>query len=559
MTHGSLDTNSSPLWADLVAAALLGTERRPPAMPPVGGALGDLLGRLAPGEDPPAALLGAAAAVALYQRAGWAPPAGGAPPFPPCPPDDLAPCLPRAGEHLAQMLAGTHAAALPEWLAALAASGRGAPAALLPALLDYGQVAVGVRSSISNTLGSGAAQQLADAGRPDLRPLIVAVLGARGRWLAGLNPAWDYALVPDHSPAGEEATALWETGSRHVRRAVLRQLRGADPARARELLAATWATEKADERATLLLSFGQGLSIADEPFLEQALDDRAERVRHIAANLLAFLPDSRLSRRMIARLTPLLTWQPGRLLQRASLSVALPADYDEGMRRDGVAHKPAGPGVGEKAWWLGQMLELAPPATWGAEWGATPGEILAAKLPKEWRDLLLASWASAARRHADQPWLEALVDHARSGKAKLSLSELLPALPPARREQIALGQLQGDVHLAGDSPALAALRSLPGIWGHALARAALAALSRHLSAGDKAQRSDWHLRTALETFALHMPPADLADETAAMFSDEMRELPYSGAGDHPVRGADALPCRHARHPARGRGGYAAST
>ncbi|MBX0331090.1 hypothetical protein K2Z83_25905 [Oscillochloris sp. ZM17-4] len=502
MRHGPLTPACAPLWADLVATALLGTERRAPALPVAGGALGDLLGRLAPGDDPAGALLGAAAAVALYRRAGWLPPASAAQPFPPAPPDDLPPCSARAGAHLAQMLAGTYAAALPEWLAALASAGRAAPASLLPALLDHGR------------------------NHEDLRPVIVAALGARGRWLAGLNPDWEYASGAG-AAAQEDATPLWETGSPAARLMLLAGLRAREPERARDLLAASWASEKVDDRERFLAALAQGLCMADEPFLEQALNDRSERVRKAAADLLATLPESALAQRMAARVAPLLRWQPGRLLQRASIDVALPEEYDKAMQRDGIVRKPARSGMGEKAWWLSQMIEQIPPDAWCKLWGASPDEILKAKLPKEWRDLLLSSLSEAARRHGDQEWLEALIALRRADKKPGELAELLPALPPARREALALALLQAHQPLAGDHPALAALRSLAGPWGHDLSRAVLAALRRRLLASDKSSlRTDWRLHSALELFATRMP-ADLAAKVGAIISDELP--PWGGA------------------------------
>lgn len=487
------------IWGELVAAAMLGTDRRPPDLPAAGGELGALLGRLAASDDPPGELLGAAAAVASYQRAGWLPQPDSAPAFAPGPPDDLPACPARAGRHLAKMLAGEHEAALPEWLAALAASGRAAPAGLLPALLDQG-------------------------GKSDsIRALITPVLGARGRWLAGLNPDWGYAFAPPAPARDAELTALWETGTRAARQAALSQLRATDPARARDLLIATWTTEKADDRAAFLASLEQGLSMADEPFLEQALADRSVQVRKYAAHHLASLPESRLTARMVARLMPLLSWDPGRLLQRPGLAVSLPEECDASMERDGIIPRPMATLLGERAWWLSQMIELVPPARWCAAWGAAPGEILAARLPREWRELLLAGWAKAAARHRDQPWLEALVAMARAGEKSLKMGELLPALSPDRRTQIALELLTAGEPLSGGHPALPVLRSLPGPWDLALAWAALAALGRRFRADDEALRTDWGLRAALELLAARMP-ADLADEAAALIPEPMYQL-----------------------------------
>ena len=503
MPHGPLDTNSSPVWADLVAAALVGTDRRAPVLPPVGGALGELLGKIAPGADPAGALLGAAAAVSLYQRAGWLPPTGAAQPFPPCPPDDLLACSTRAGEHLAQLLTGTHAAALPEWLEALAAIGRTIPAAILPTLLERGRT------------------------EEPLRPRIVAVLGARGRWLANLNPDWGYGTMPGDVSAAEAVTFHWETGSRDARLTLLARLRAAEPERARELLAASWASEKVDERADFLATFAEGLSMADEPLLEQALNDRTERVRRVAADLLSRLPDSALNARMIARVSQLVRWIAG---AKPQIELTLPEAYDKSMQRDGIVRKPVSSGIGEKAWWLSQMLELIPPSVWCKLWDVRPVQIIAARMPREWRDLLLSSWSKAAQRHSDQEWLEKLIALRRSGNKLGSLTELLPYLLPARREQIILELLElKDESLAGDHPVLVALRAVPGPWSYTLARAVLTTLQRRMdNIVNKNQRSDWYLRSDLSEFALRIA-TDLVNEAVAIIPDAIREHPSFGS------------------------------
>ncbi|WP_129629087.1 DUF5691 domain-containing protein [Candidatus Oscillochloris fontis] len=509
MPATALDLTHTPDWADLVAAALLGTERRPPTLPAASGALAQRLERLDPAADAEAALLSASALVGLYRRAGWLPAATSATPFPLAPADDRPVCSPQAAWHLAQMLAGKHTVALPEWLAALAAHQQTPPPELLPVLLSYGHTRAGMRAAI------------------------IPVLGTRGRWLASLNPEWDYALLGDQTLSDAEITTLWETGSHAVRVALLAQVRSRNPAQARDLLITTWSSERADERLALLKTLAEGLSMADEPFLEQVLDDRSERVRKAAAALLAELPASRLVQRMVDRLTPLLHWTPGvgpRLpgvgqIKKPSLEVRLPEECDAAMQRDGIVLKPVSKKLGERAWWLNQMLEVVPPAVWAAAWGAVPQEILAAKISREWRGLLVGSWAEAARRSHDLTWLEVLVDLAQNGEKALSLEELLPALPPARREALVLALLKGGEALHGESPVLALLRMLPAPWSYALSRALLKVLGQRLR---QMNAQDWHLRAALEIFAQRIP-ADLAAEAIAQITNEMRELPYWGA------------------------------
>ena len=75
--------------------------------------------------------------------------------------------------------------------------------------------------------------------------IFVAVLGARGRWLARQNPEWASLLPPDTPEAVAE---LWQTGDRATRLLVLRTLRATTPDAGRTLLASTWDQEPPDER-----------------------------------------------------------------------------------------------------------------------------------------------------------------------------------------------------------------------------------------------------------------------------------------------------------------------
>lgn len=366
-------------WEQLVTVALLGTDRRTPP-------------GCEPGPGAAAAVLDAAAAETVRRRAGLRPARAARRPAPA--PEDPRPPLPApAARRLAMLLAdrpgtaagGRRGAApdlmelLPQWLATANARGFAAPPEALPALLD------------------------AARGRTDLRPAALRFAGPRALWLARLNPDWRFALrgtpgggtVPPGPGDGERVRRLWGEGLFAERVALLASLRARDPAGARELLASTWATERAEDRLMFLDSLRTRLTSADEPFLEQALADRSRNVRATAAELLSALPDSALAARMAARAVTCVSLD--RSLDRApvdprddsrdhaleprpsapAIAVEAPHECDAGMERDGVVAKPPG-GRGERSWWLGQLVEAAPLATWPARLGGRgPGEILA--------------------------------------------------------------------------------------------------------------------------------------------------------------------------------------
>jgi hypothetical protein len=482
------DAGVAPLWDELVATALLGVERQQPPTQPTGAPELDAALAALADREPAARLLGAAALLGPYRRAGQRLAVDDGVDEP-SPVDDRPACGAGAAGHLVAMLGGEHAEVLPEWLGALNVAGKRLPPRYLPSLLDLG------------------------AKQRKLRDRIEPVLGQRGRWLARQNSNWRWAL-----PVEDEA--LWRTGDGETRLALLRRLRDIDPDRARELLRSTWAEEAPDDRLVLLNELGRGLSMADEPFLEDALDDRRGAVRQRAAELLAQLPGSRLVGRMTARAQDWLGWQPDlRTSLRALLpgggariDVRLPAACDKAMQRAGVDPKPPGQ-RGERAWWLHQVLAVVPLGHWVERWGAMPAELVAAALRSEEAKLLVEAFAEATRRQRDPVWARALLD-GRTDHEKVH--PLIGLLPPEEREARVLasnGELTGQTRGAFD------LMLCDHAWSPALSRAVLAAVLRQISASAKGRpqtdQDSLALRHQLDHHANHLDPA-LADEAAAL-------------------------------------------
>jgi uncharacterized protein DUF5691 len=431
------------LWTEIVNTALIGCERKPPSLSGAADKLGVLLAKLDQ-NDREGALLGAAALVSLYERAGTLP-LKDTPPMPEaCEPGDSPRCGELAAVHLAMMLRGEYQEHLPEWLAASASVGLRAPEELLPQLLELGRM------------------------REWLREEIAPVLGARGRWLQAQNASWDFAVD------GLDET-LWETGRLDQRIMFLGALRKRDAARARELLTSNWEKESPKDRSGLLLMFKKGLSLDDEAFLELALDDKRKEVRQAAADLLASLPGSALSNRMFERARPLLTFKLSRL-RRREIEIRLPEKCDKAMQRDGVEPKPALRGVGEKAWWLQQMLGLIPPKVWSQESGWKAGELIEAANKSEWKDVLLDGWSAAAARSRDAEWADALLVETFE---KMDAARLFDVLPPARQESFIIELLRKHPSLHTTKPAYKFIRSCRRQWGEALSRAVIDRLLRN--------------------------------------------------------------------------------
>ncbi|MBY8845235.1 DUF5691 domain-containing protein [Streptomyces sp. SP2-10] len=500
-------------WEELVTTALLGTDRRTPA-------------HAAPGRPAPVALLDAAAVATVRRRAGLRP-ARAAQRREPAPADPR-PALPAPAAHrltalLADRSGGTGSGRrgsspdlmelLPQWLAAANAHGYAAPPQTLPALLD------------------------AARGRTDLRPAALAFAGPRALWLARLNPDWRFALraapgggaaLPDAADP-EAVRRLWQEGLFAERAALLGTLRARTPALGRELLASTWAAERAEDRLMFLDSLRTGLSDADEPFLEQALGDRSRNVRATAAELLSALPGSALAERMAVRATACVALD--RTGNAPAIAVEAPPECDTGMERDGVAATPPA-GRGERSWWLGQLVEAAPLGCWRERFGGrTAEEIVALPVADGWQGELHAAWCRAAVRQRNAAWSRALLGSPSApeagGPGAVSLAErakLLAALEPAERA----GWVAGFIATHGLSEAFQLLGVCAVPWAPPLGRAVVDALNIARDAGSY----PWSFSGVMGLAERCLDPAEAVRLEALLAIPDEREDAAPGAGGY---------------------------
>ncbi|MEU4427216.1 DUF5691 domain-containing protein [Actinoplanes sp. NPDC024001] len=130
-----------------------------------------------------------------------------------------------------------------------------------------------------------------------IRTELARVAGRRGTWLAEQHGDWRWLLDEAVPVSGAD----WHTASGTERLSHLASLRRTDPARARELVESAWGSETWENRARFLTALAIGLSLEDERLLETALDDRRKEVREAALDLLRRLPGAQLGRRMAAR------------------------------------------------------------------------------------------------------------------------------------------------------------------------------------------------------------------------------------------------------------------
>ena len=445
------------VWQQLLSSALVGLDKRRVSLSEVDGPLRTVL---APGDLDPDALLSAAAAVTLARRGGFTPvkgidrvvaPAG-----------DGRPAPDAAGARLARLMSDaegfidrrTRRELIREWLELAAERELTAPPHLLVALADV------------------ATSEAA------LRPLVRAAGGARLSWLAELGPGrWAWALPETPSEPDERE---WHTGAIEVRARFLLACRQRDPARGRRLLTESWPAEKAVDLAALMRACREGLSLDDEAWLEKALDDRRGQVREAAAELLAALPGSAYRLRMAERVLACCQAEGDR-----RLLVTPPAEFDAGLRRDGLTNKPPY-GMGERAWLLLQIVSVAPLECWAAI-DEDPSKLLVRKVNDDWRATLLQGWARAAVVQANPKWALAVYRSGYDG-APGSTAEIVALLSPEDAAEVARDAVQGRASRMNEL-----LAALPRPWTREVSEIVLG----YLSKPEQRQRGGWSTLTYL--------------------------------------------------------------
>ena len=349
-------------WSDLVSTALVGTSRRP--LPPAADHAET------PSGDPAARLLERAALAAIQRRAGQRPSPPPAPPPAPAP-EETAPYLDGPALKRLNTILDTRRVFLAEWLHYAAATGKLLPPEYLPDVLSHAK---------GNTIAARA---------------LTRVGGARARWLARHCSVWSYLLDFEEAHPDFFDPELWATGTATQRRIQLERLRRTDPEHARDLVARTWANERAETRYELLKAWEHGLSRDDEPLLLTALRDRSHPVRVLAAALLIQLPDSDDGQRLTHHATHLLRTTGAQ--EQETITLTPPGDVDAEFASLLSPNRRTTKTPEERAHTL---LSHLPLRLWIGRLGSSPADVVSKKMDDTVRDALIA----AAVRYRDLDW-----------------------------------------------------------------------------------------------------------------------------------------------------------
>ncbi len=369
-------------WETLVASALVGTDRQSPVIDFSVPALTDYQTALQ-NQSATQQILGAAGLISAYQSAGQSVVTATLSLSDAANPEQLNCCSLATTQHLSTILQeNRYGDILPELLQLLAQAQQTVPPDFLPLLLDVGKK------------------------DKKLRPLILPILGNLGQWLARQNRQWEYGLGTKTADVDlVTIQEVWATGSRSERSTALSQWRELQPAESREALAASWKTEKADDRAAWLEILQIGLSLEDEEFLEMTLADRVEPVRRQAVHLLNQLP-SQYRQRLTKLATELLVIKDADGYQ---IKINLPQADSLAWIAAGILNKPSSKTGAQPA---KVNIDQLSPVLIGADLNAWPQDIdrLVASIQNlPTGNIILSSLARAACYQQRMDWIEVLI------------------------------------------------------------------------------------------------------------------------------------------------------
>ena len=165
-------------------------------------------------------------------------------------------------------------------------------------------------------------------------PLIDAFVRSNAEKLGSTTQQWADSQKPEAQTQGYFDPELldesnWEQARLSRRVAYLEQRRRDDAEAARALLESTWAQEDADARFRLLQALQLRLNKADQPFLSALENDRAPRVRTLAARFLARLGTGVQNPALRASMERIKQSQSGLLRKRTVLQLELPANVKD--------------------------------------------------------------------------------------------------------------------------------------------------------------------------------------------------------------------------------------
>jgi hypothetical protein len=367
----------------------------------------------------------------------------------------------------------------------------------------------------------------------ELHAAFLPVLGKRGQWLSQFDENWQWATqskVSSDLPL-DELEDHWREGLKETRLIALSQLRRQEPAVARQWLEETWSKEKAESRFELLDALSINLSNDDIPFLEGLEKDRSANVRSKASDLLCRLPDSSLSQQIREWVSPWVEYAPAgksvgaKLLKLAggkahgTISVTPPSSYEDAWRKLGIAETPP-QGMGNRAYWLHELVRRVPTSFWAQRFGCSPTELIEAAKDDAYGSELLQAWTIGTSLARDTEWGHALwkywLEFQPTGKQPVTsvkgnmLSSVASVMTSDQLEPLILEAIR---HSSTELPLDAVLEQLASPWSQKFGTAILGA-SRKVLAQPQQSEAAVRWTAVLSRVAAALPKECLTEAVA---------------------------------------------
>ena len=212
---------------------------------------------------------------------------------------------------------------------------------------------------------------------------------------------------------------------------------------------------------------------------------------------------------MVERVSPLVTVFAELGGNGEQIQLTLPDACSKAMEKDGIEPKP-GPyqtkKLGERAWWLQQMIAALPPTWWNEHLSKPPSELLKLAGSSEWENILVEGWLQATLRCKDLNWVRALLEIRFE-------PNLLTLLPPDQQEAYILTRAEQPTSVEEKHRTLASLlRHIEFAWSVELSRALLQTVRYYINSNISVnERHAFDLKANLRHFARHIP-ADFVSE-----------------------------------------------
>jgi hypothetical protein len=395
-------------WQAILNTALLGTDKRLPTADELSSDLQEAAGLVLEGKatDKEEQFLQLAALVFNYRQCGVVPLRLEGVGIEPADEEDKAYCSPYSMQVLKDILDTGNIPLLTMWLEACVGKGQIVQPDVLPVLLSLGMQ------------------------HKKLQPLLGACCGKRGAWLSKFNPEWNFTI----STSPEE---VWQTGTLEQRKAVLQELRAADPIMAREWLQGTWAQEDANTKTELLGMLSDKIGEADIVFLESLSTEKSKKVKELALQLLKQIPTSTIVQQYQAVLRQAVVLKQERSMMgmksKSSLEIQLPDGIDESIYKSGIDKLSSHKSLSDEEYIVYQLAQVTPPSFWEQQFNIDPESIIELLQKSGVGKRLLPALAHAVVLGSDTGWALAFMN-----RSDVFYGDMLPLLPVDKQEHYSI-------------------------------------------------------------------------------------------------------------------------